>query len=482
MENQIYHKAKTWQIALFAMNNSATNAYMFLMMYISYYATGIAGLGVAVVGVISTMTRLWDGVTDPVVGFFIDKTNGKFGKFRPFMILGNVILAVMVLVIYGTVHLVPASFRLIYYILCYMIYIVGYTFQTACTKAGQNCLTSDPMQRPKFALFDSVWAAITWSVLPIIASGPLYNMMGGFTAEYFLGFSIMTIIASGILTILAVIGIWEHDNEKYFGTANSDSKKQKVTVKDFFTVIKHNRALQMLIVSASTDKLAASVKTNSVLMVVLFGIFLGNYGLYGITSSIVIIPGIIVALIGTSYAAKKGMKKALVQFTVLNMVTSLAMMAIAIVTYVSGMDTANMGIIGIVFVVLFCVLNCLETMSSGIVIPMIADCTDYETSLTGKYLPGMIGTVFSFIDKLISSLATTVIALGLVLIGYKDVQPVAEDPMTNKLFLFLLVAYFGLPLLGWIANLIAMKFYPLSKEKMEEIQTEIATIKASTEK
>lgn len=82
MENQQYHRAKQWQIAFFAMNNSATNAYMFLMTYISYYATGIAGLGVAIIGIISTAIRLWDGVTDPIVGFFIDRTNGKFGFYR----------------------------------------------------------------------------------------------------------------------------------------------------------------------------------------------------------------------------------------------------------------------------------------------------------------------------------------------------------------------------------------------------------------
>ena len=145
MENQQYHRAKPWQIAFFSMNNAATNTYLFLMMYVSYYATGVAGLGVAIVGIISTAVRLWDGVTDPIIGFVIDRTNGKFGKFRPFMVLGNIILAVMTLIIYGTTHLVPESFRLIYYSAMYCIYIIGYTFQTACTKAGQACLTNDPL-------------------------------------------------------------------------------------------------------------------------------------------------------------------------------------------------------------------------------------------------------------------------------------------------------------------------------------------------
>ena len=37
--------------------------------------------------------------------------------------------------------------------------------------------------------------------------------------------------------------------------------------------------------------------------------------------------------------------------------------------------------------------------------------------------------------------------------------------------------FVGMPVIGWICNVIAMKFYPLTKEKMEEIQDEVARIK-----
>lgn len=39
-----YNRAKVWQIAFFALNNTATNLYMFMMGFVSYYATGIAEL------------------------------------------------------------------------------------------------------------------------------------------------------------------------------------------------------------------------------------------------------------------------------------------------------------------------------------------------------------------------------------------------------------------------------------------------------
>ena len=475
---QIYNKAKPWELAFFAMNNSATNAYMFLMMYISYYATGIAGLGVAAIGIISTATRLWDGITDPIVGMFIDRTNGKFGKFRPFMVLGNIILAVMVLVIYGTTHLVPEGFRLIYYILCYLVYIIGYTFQTACTKAGQSCLTNDPAQRPQFALYNTIYSAIVWGGLPVIASGPLYTWAGGFTKEYFLGFCGITIALSGIMTVFSVIGIWSHDNEKYFG---GKEEAPKYALSDYLDVIKHNRAIQMLIFSAASDSLAGMVKTNSVLMVVLFGIFMGNYSLYGTASGIVTIPSCIIALVGVAYAAKKGMRRVLINFSWLNLSLAGIMLITCVYSYSVGRFGAAMNpVLSIVFVAVYCLLYCSEALSGGIVIPMIADCADYEVVRSGRYVPGMMGTLFSFVDKFISSLATTIVAFGLVLIGYSEIQPVAEDPMTTPLFIFLLVMYFAAPMLGWIINLIAMKFYPLSKEKMAEIQEQIAEIKAET--
>lgn len=44
-----YNRAKTWQIALFALNMMSTNMYLFLMMYVSYYANGILGMSVVFV-------------------------------------------------------------------------------------------------------------------------------------------------------------------------------------------------------------------------------------------------------------------------------------------------------------------------------------------------------------------------------------------------------------------------------------------------
>lgn len=77
------HRAKGWEIALYALNNSSTNLYTMAFMYVSYFLVGIVGTSVALAGILATALRVWDGVTDPFIGFIVDKTDGKFGKNRP---------------------------------------------------------------------------------------------------------------------------------------------------------------------------------------------------------------------------------------------------------------------------------------------------------------------------------------------------------------------------------------------------------------
>ena len=412
----IYNDCPTWRLGLFALNNIATNLYMFAMGYISMYASGIAGLLVTVVGFILTAMRIFDGITDPIVGFLIDKTDGKFGKFRPFMVVGNIILGIMTFIIYTTVHKVPENIRLIYFIGCYAVYIIGYTCQTACTKAGQACMTNNPSKRPKFGLFDAIYNAILFNGMQIYISSYLVPKYGGF-GEIGLYHELITftIIASAILTSLAVFGIWTKDRSEFFGLG---SKTPKVGFKDYWPVLKGNRALQMLIVAASTDKIASSVASNAAVTVMLFGILMGDYSLAGTIGTIVLIPNILITMFGTKYAQKLGQKKALVLGTWASIISFTALFALLVFGDPTQISLKNVGFMTIAFIGVYILARGSVSVSGAFVIPMISDCADYETYLSGRFVPGMMGTLFSFIDKLISSFATTIVAFGVASIGF----------------------------------------------------------------
>ena len=87
------NRAKTYQLVLFPLNNGATNVYYVLVLsYIATFGSKVLALSMLFASVMVTGMRLFDAVTDPIIGALMDRTNGKFGKFRPFMVIGNLIM------------------------------------------------------------------------------------------------------------------------------------------------------------------------------------------------------------------------------------------------------------------------------------------------------------------------------------------------------------------------------------------------------
>ncbi|MBQ1367824.1 MAG: MFS transporter, partial [Firmicutes bacterium] len=151
------HRARLWEIGCYALNNTATNAYLVLVSSISYFLVGIVGVGAVLAGSIVTIMRIWDGVTDPFIGMIVDNTNTKLGKNRPFIIVGNLILFAMTFAMFRLLPIIPNGGRFIAFIIMYAVYIIGYTFQCVVTKSAQTCLTNDPKQRPIFTMFDATY-------------------------------------------------------------------------------------------------------------------------------------------------------------------------------------------------------------------------------------------------------------------------------------------------------------------------------------
>ena len=210
------NRAHIWQIAFFSLNNTSTNLFLAMMGYVSYYANGIAGIGVVVISFILTGMRVFDGITDPVIGYILDKTNGRFGKFRPFIVLGYILMAASSLVLFFTTHLVPRFIRAPYFIIIYAVYIIGYTFQTTVVKSGQSVITNDVNQRPLITFFDSTFIMFAHGLTAFYVSVYLIHKYKNFnSSELFAEFVITVVILSAICTVLAVIGIWQKDRKNF---------------------------------------------------------------------------------------------------------------------------------------------------------------------------------------------------------------------------------------------------------------------------
>lgn len=557
------NRAKQWQIALFPFNNAATNVYFAFYTYFTYFAlmylTGStpAAIGGTIVSaslalvvssfnaIFAPLMRVFDGITDPVLGGIMDKTKTKLGKFRPFMIIGNILLALSVILMMVIFRPIPDSLsalRWVCYIVCYIIYVIGYTCQCAVTKAGQTCLTNDPKQRSQFVIWNMIGQIGSIVLINVMAGGVLTNEAicpkgllvhestaeGAFTLEALLAefatkkitpsagllasleagktytymygasygpqfYNIMVpfvVILSAVYTIMAIAAIWQKDRPEFWGVNEKPAK-----MKDYLGIIKGNKEIRWLVLSSGLNKLASTVATSGTVAFLLYGALMGDYnGLFIPFYALCFVFMGIFFLWGSATAGKKGQKRGVAQFTVFALLFYIGVLIMLCIYDHDNPDTwlklfsmeggfhLTINAYTIIFIVLYgCgygAFNCCDQLT----IPMVADCTDYETYRSGNYVPGIMGTIFSLVDKIISSLQTLLLTLfTVVIVPGLNVLPTEGTPYMPGMKLSAIICFCLLPMAAWLVTTFCMTRYSLSGKRLEEIQAVNAVRKAAVQ-
>lgn len=556
------NRAKQWQVALFPFNNAATNVYFAFYTYFTYYAmlylTGSAGLaigGTVIAGglalvvssfnmVFAPLMRVFDAVTDPILGGLMDRTKTKIGKFRPYMIVGNILLAfslVLMMVMFRGIDDDASWLRWVVYIVSYIVYVIGYTCQCAVTKAGQTCLTNDPKQRSQFVIWNMIGMVGSIVLVNVMANGILTNEAicpkgllvyestgssaltvqqllaefaakgidhGGldvtkltdgvkYTYAYGAGYGsrfydIMVpfvIGLSAIYTVMAVAAISSKDKPQFWGVESEPAK-----VKDYMSILKGNKEIRWLVLSSGLNKLASTVATSGTVAFLVYGCLMGDYnGLYIPFYALCFIFMGIFFLWGSKTAGSKGQKRGVAQFTLFALIFYVGVLVLLCVynhgdpaTTLSLFETDESGFRLTInfYTVLFIVFygcgygafNCCDNLT----IPMVADCTDYETYRSGKYVPGIMGTIFSLVDKIISSLQTVLLTVFIVyIVNGLDVLPAEGTPYMEGMKLSAIICFCLLPMASWIVTTFCMTRYGLSGKRLQEIQAVNAVRKAA---
>ncbi|MBQ6845466.1 MAG: MFS transporter [Agathobacter sp.] len=478
--NDGVNRAKMYQLALFPMNNGATNVYFVLILsYIATFGNTVLAIAMMFATTMITVMRVFDAVTDPIIGALMDRTNGKFGKFRPFMVLGNLIMAFSAFMLYCITPMISEDMmwlRYIAFVGLYMIWVIGYTFQTSVTRSAQSVLTNDPKQRPLFTIFNTIGSMAGMGLMQVLAP-VLRSAIGDYdTPDFYMFFAPIGIVISIVLTILAVIGIWEKDNAKYFGIGG---KQEAVKPSEYVAIIKANKPMQRLMVAGGTCKLALSIATNMTVLCMLYGCMMGNYdGLYLPMMVLGYVFSAPFFALTVSTSQKKGQKASLQKYVGVALACYVVVLVLLIMwepgnparnLSIMGPDGLSLNLYTIVFILFFGLGYGAYYSTADMPIPMVADCADYETYRSGKYIPGIMGTLFSLVDKLVSSLAATVVGVAVSIIGLENL-PVAETPYSEGMNWVVIALFCIVPMVAWAITLLAMRGYELSGPRMKEIQ------------
>ena len=401
-----YRRAKMWQIAISQLCTAAPMCFYILMTYATYIGNSNYGILVGVTGLIMTVSRLFDGVTDPICAFLIERVNTKHGKIRIFMLSGWAVmsLATTAMCNWGAGRLNGAA-GLVFFIVCYLLYIVGYTLTGVSTNLLGPIITNDPEQRPIIGVWSTVYGYLTPMVMSTVGMVILLPKYDNQISTPFLGaLNLFCVVVSLVLFLISCVGVAAFDKpENFQGISSGDQKDQKPSVRDMFNLIRENKELQRYIVAGSSDKLAQTIGGASVVTTMLYGIMIGNMSISTILSTVAMIPSILFAIIGARIAGKRGNMKTVVEWTWICIIWNVIFAAFLLFS-----DTTSITVAVIptaLFFILTLGCNATKMVVSSATVALRMDVIDHELYRSGKYLPATISATYTLIDKSFPHLA-----------------------------------------------------------------------------
>jgi GPH family glycoside/pentoside/hexuronide:cation symporter len=151
------------------------------------FLTNYLNVPVGIAGLLTTSVLIFDIITDPIVGYLSDRTNSRWGRRVPWMVIGAVILSGGIIGLFG----VPQSFSIVGTIIWvgsfFALATVGFTMVAIPYGATAGEMTQDPKERSSMMgfrmAFASVGILVGGAVIPQLAGG---TREGHFTAAIYI--------------------------------------------------------------------------------------------------------------------------------------------------------------------------------------------------------------------------------------------------------------------------------------------------------
>ena len=461
--NSNYTSCKLWQIICYSMVPAVGNFFMIVFTMNAYIAKGGYGLATALAASIASSGKLFDAVTDPLCAVIVPKIHTKrFGAASPILAIGYLMMAASVL---GIMFVFPGM-GVVPYAICYMLYVLGRTIHNQGKNIASNMLTNNPKQRPLIGRCSQIYTMVLAMLLSLYRAKVLFPIFGGLTFELLQVIGVTCVVACLIMDLLAMFAL--KDCDTYESVMAHYRPGVKVKLSDMIGMLRHNSAFVTGVISDASDKLANEVASAAVVSTLVFGVLIGNYGFSGNISIYTTITSVVLIFFITGVAKKIGAGKAYLRYTWLATGVAVAMFLFFLFgdytqISVKPLPTA-------IFVILYSLLTASKSTTNAAVVTMYHDIADYEFYLTGKYEPGLVVATITMLGKIVSAAGGMITAALLATIGYVDNVPQPGDPATQKVFWITMLMWLGMMILGWVCSIIAMHWYPLTAEKMVEVQ------------
>ncbi len=414
-----------------------------LLAFFTIYASDVIGLNTAVVGILLMLSKVFDGISDIVAGFIIDKTHTRFGKARPYALA-----VIFYWITLGALFSIPVTLT---QNVQYLYLFVMYTIADAVCFTLFSCAEAPHMAN---ALEDSSQSIVLLSFSRVIAS--IAGVAGGVLIPQFAANAgndpaQWTKLAWLLAIPFAFIGSFRFILVKEKKNVSSAVSSVDLNIKETLLALKGNKYIILLgilvFIAYFGSQLASSVNTYYAKYII------GDLGADSVLS-LSLIPVIVVMVLLPVLASKFTLKRVINFLMVLGVVGSLLKL----------FNPSNLGW------VFFC--SCMSgvgfTTFYGFASTMVIDCMDYGEYKTGKRVEGVMGGVQSFMCKIGTGFGGAISGLLLSIGGYEGT---AEIQSQSALDMIVALAS-TIPAVFFVIFLVVYRKYDL-EARLPEIRQEL---------
>jgi glycoside/pentoside/hexuronide:cation symporter, GPH family len=443
-ESDNYKVSVTEKIG-YGLGDTASNiVFQTVMLLLAYFYTDIFGISAAAMGTLFLSVRILDAVTDPMMGGICDRTNTRWGKFRPYIFLLSVPFAVICVITFTTPDFSPTG-KLIYAYVTYSLLMIVYTAINIPYCALGGVITPDSQERVSLNSYRFVLAT-AGGVIVASCTLPLVKLLGQGNEQR--GYQLaMTVF--GVFAVFMFLACFFLTRERVLPVSQEKT--------DIFTDIKLLfKNDQWLLIAILNFMLLISLVMRGSCAAYYIKWYAGRADL--ITAFLT--TGMVASMIGAGFAAS--LTRRIPKFKAYMLIQLSIALVSGCMYFVAAENLA------LIFV-LFFVVQFFVQMGSPILWAMMADTVEYGEYKTGRRVTGLVFSGALFTLKLGMALGGAMLGWFLAYFGYQEKADIQTQTAVNGIVLVFTL----IPAIGHVLVIGIVSRYKLSDEKCRQIRTEL---------
>lgn len=407
--------------------------------FLVFYYTDYAGVNAAAVGTIMLISRVFDGISDIIMGMIVDRTKSRYGKARVWMLRVCVPFALAGVLLFSVPASLGATAKLVYVFITYnLTSTVVYTAINVPYSSLNALMTQDPYERSVLSIFRNLLATAGTLLINMVTL-PLVEFLGDNPAAWTKTFCVL-----GVLSIIAFLLTFFGTKERVRAVADLSGEGEKVSFVQGIKSLFANKYWIMMTVVLALFFLYYAI--NGGTTVYYAKDILGDRNLVstinGIYNAVQILAMFFIAKLVKRYGKRN--------------VFSLGLILAAV-----GMLILEFGGSSMPVLVISSLIRGIGNACGGATMwAMVSDTIDYGEWKTGHRTEGLVNSACSFGYKIGNGVGSALLGIIIELGGY-----VGEAAVQTPAALFSIrLCFVWIPIAVFAACFIILRFYHLDSE------------------